>query len=241
MRYLILLALFFGLTANAEFKVLIVDTGLSLEREDLTKYVYSKYKDNYSDKHGHGTHIASIILKNACPSVKIIPCMFYYPGVKNPVKNEVKCLKLGLKHKVDLVNMSLNGKKSFKIEVDVLKEYEKLKIPVHVALGNQGEESRITLPNHPSKYELNKNKKAGTIIPTYPADLELTNIVKIGALEGRGFASYSNIRNKAKYFNGTIKGATLVKGGKDYEMSGTSQSTAYYTGLKVKEYCDNQK
>ena len=44
-----------------------------------------------------------------------------------------------------------------------------------------------------------------------------------------------------KYFNGTIKGATLVKGGKDYEMSGTSQSTAYYTGLKVKEYCDNQK
>ena len=77
MKYLvsILLALLLLVTleSRADITVLVIDTGLSSQRADLTKYVPKTYKTEYEDFHGHGTHVISLILRKACPEVKIIP------------------------------------------------------------------------------------------------------------------------------------------------------------------------
>lgn len=223
MRFLVtLLCSVFCLSANAELKILIIDTGLSTQRTELTKYVDSEYKANYEDFHGHGTHVTSLILKNACEGVKIIPCRFYGDGRLNQALNrEIKCLKLGLKMKVDMVNMSLNGKDYSREEAAVLKKYEEKKIPVHVALGNEG----------------SRSKAEGT---SYPADLDLKNLVRVGGLSGHNFAKISNIRSNSVYLPYAFIAADRTPG-KTRFMKGTSQATAYYTGLQVKKYCEAPK
>lgn len=202
----------------ADFTVLIIDTGLSSNRTELTKYVEPYFLEYYDDINGHGTHVTSLILRHACPSVKIIPCLYYTGKEEELLERELKCLKTGLKYNVDLVNMSLYGPDKSEEEYKLLKKYEKASIPVHVSLGNDG----------------------SATLPAYPADLKLDNLVKIGALNERAFAESSNLRSNAKYFHYRYFAADLSKYGVQV-MAGTSQATAYYTGLKVKEYCQKRK
>lgn len=231
MKYLVsILLMISALQAKADITILIVDTGLSTAREDLTKYVPDTYLDDYEDDYrgkgheGHGTHVTSLILKNACPQVKIIPCKFT-KGEQDNLKNELKCLKLGLKLKVDLVNMSLNGLTYSRAEHKLLKVYEKRKIPVHVALGNEG------------MLVENKFVRWGG---SYPASLNLTNIVKIGSLNKGFFSTHTNMGSGVKYVEGAFWGAAKQPNKQTF-MKGTSQATAYYTGLYVKKYCETTK
>lgn len=223
---LILLSAF---TAKADFTVLIIDTGLSSERTELTKYVPKTYKHDYEDLHeqGHGTHVTSLILKHACPGVKIIPCRFWKkPGDGKTLKRELNCLKMGLKLKVDLVNMSLNGTDYEKMEEKLLKIYEIKKIPVIVALGNENEYLKL--------------EKEEDDLGSYPADLKLNNITRVGGLKGSKFYEFTNLASNAIYLESGYWAASKKPDSKTY-MAGTSQATAFYTGQKVKEYCENSK
>lgn len=219
MRCIIPILLFLlSFSANATLRVLIIDTGLSYNRTELISYVEKGHKFQ-NDEHGHGTHITDLILRNACPQVKIIPCKFQGKGIQNSLRAEVQCLKMGLKLNVDLVNMSLSGTSYSKSEYEILKKYEERSIPVHIAIGNEG------------RYLSQKGFK------TYPSQLKLNNIIRIGELFKNKLSEHTNISTNTRYIAGAFWAASIEEG-KSVYMRGTSQATANYTSLIIKKYCE---
>lgn len=226
---LIILLSLSAFSAKADFTVLVIDTGLSKERTELTKYVSEEVKYKYNDTHelGHGTHITAIILEHACPGVKIIPCSFWSETSEvDTLTKELNCLKKGLKFDINIVNMSLSGLSHSKMEEKLLKIYEIKKIPVITALGNDD----LYL----------KQEKGKKDVGSYPADLKLNNIVRIGALRDMKFSEKTNFASNVLYLEGDKWAAGKEAGTKTF-MRGTSQAAAYYTGLQVKKYCEEAK
>ena len=205
-----------------ELKVLIIDSGLSIQYPEILKYVQNMAKDQL-DNDGHGTHVTSTILKEACPEVKIYVCKDYDKKWLSDKKYNtyIKCLKSAIDLKVDLINFSGGGYgiQDYE-ELNILKQFKDNGITLVAAAGNDGRDNDIK--------------------PFYPASYKLSNVISIGNLNKDGKPNpSSNFGDRVTWFPGTEIEAYSTEGLE--KMTGTSMAAANYTNSLVKRFCKGLK
>jgi len=210
------------MTLAKPIKVMVIDTGVSLEHKEISQHVREEHiSTNYFDQHGHGTHIAGLVLKNTCSKVELISCKFYYPYL-NHVAKVTECFQLALASNVDVINFSGGGPMSSDIEEYTLKRLSDKGVKIVVAAGNQNND----LSDKYTKY--------------YPAQYKgIKNLIVVGNLNEDG--------TRAKTSNYGLENMVWEKGQGVLStmpspyvygvMSGTSQATAIRTNKILKELC----
>ena len=179
--------------------------------------------NDVTDNHGHGTHIAGIISRNAGNSDYCLMVLKYYdPKVTNSdnLKASTKAFKYAISQNVDIINYSGGGTEYDETECKVIKQALDKGISVVAAAGNEGK---------------GFDKQA-----YYPAmcDSRILVVENIG-IDGKRMAS-------SNYGPDTLKAVgelvmSLMPNNKYGLMTGTSQATAVITGKLVKFLDNNRK
>lgn len=216
---------------NKDVVVAVIDSGIDFEHASLNKNIHvlsgMKSSQNYGvdfsqgkistrpvDNDGHGSHIAGII-KSVFPEVKILSLKYYDPAAKhNAMTASIKALEYAVENNVDLINYSGGGPGASDDELKILKEAEAKGILVIVAAGNRSSnlDSQATF---------------------YPASYGLKNIISVSAHDDA-----LNIIPSSNYGQSTVHIAapghrirSTFPAGKAGYLTGTSQATAFVTGV----------
>lgn len=209
MKLFTLLVLFSSLTFAKDIKVLEIDTGMGL-----------------NDTNGHGSHIAGIIMKDVCPEVNLISCIYYdkLNTDKQNFQNELECFKSALIIKPDIINFSSGGPDFNKEEYEILKSLSDLNIKIVVAAGNDGR-------NFLNVYD--------PVHSYFPAQYDIKNIIPVGNLDeygNRNPSSNYGLSNMVWEVGTNILSNYLY--GTYAKMSGTSQAAAARTNRILKGMCN---
>ncbi len=224
--------------------VAVVDTGVDPLHPDLTLNLwhapttkgadgkpaygwdFADNKPNPIDIHGHGTHVAGIIgavtnpkagVSGVSPEVTLLPIRYYKdsnPGVVN-LQNTVRAIHYAIDQGVRIINYSGGGPKYAHEEYLALKRAESHGILVVTAAGNNHENTDLAENSY------------------YPGAYRLTNILSVAA---------TNIKNEllgsSNWGRTTVDVAapgediySTIPDGKYGFLSGTSQATAFVSGL----------
>ena len=179
---------------------------------------------NIQDDHGHGTHIAGIIgasgrakLMGVAPDVSIMALKYFDPRKPNqdPLGATVEAIHYAIEMGADVINYSGGGLSPNKLEREAIELAGKKGILFVAAAGNE---------------RSNSDERA-----YYPADYGLENILSITAID-----DHSRILKSSNYGERTVHLAapgenilSTLPGGKYAELTGTSQATAFATGVAV--------
>jgi thermitase len=224
--------------------VAVIDTGIDPEHPDLKpnlwkapgKHPHPVYgwdfvnrSPNPSDPHGHGTHIAGIIgaianpksgTSGVAPEVQIMPIRYYSemaPGAVN-LANTIKALHYAIDNGARIINYSGGGPEYSEEEFQAMKKAEARGVLIVAAAGNEhnntDEEDRRY---YPAAYQLQGLKNIITVASIDPED-------KILPSSNWGVRSV-DIAAPGEGILSTIPGARYGK------MTGTSQATAFVSGL----------
>jgi thermitase len=246
---------------NSGVVVAVVDTGVDSDHRDLKESLWTNtlelngkpgvdddkngYVDDVKgwdfatntpsivDEHGHGTHIAGIIsangsgplsLKGVCPGVKIMSLRYYNKSANGLVnlQNTIKALQYAVKNGAQIINYSGGGAEFSNEEFEAIREAEKKGILVVAAAGNERN---------------NADKKH-----YYPAAYPLTNIISVAAIQPNGkLITLSNwgVEKVHVAAPGENILSTLPKNTYG-SMSGTSQATAYVSGIAALMMSENR-
>lgn len=220
MKVLIISLLFIPKANSKTITVLEIDTGIdstshSEIRDHINMANWDKLPD-YQDFHGHGTHIAGIILKDTCKEVELISCKYY--DLSNKTNSPLDCFRKALTTHYDIINFSSGGKGYNQTEYDILKAIKSI---IVVAAGNDNEDLSI------QHY--------------YPASYDLPNVVAVGNLNGKDKYQSSNFGLKNMVWMEGTNILSTFPGGRFGKMSGTSQATAAYSNKLLKEMCNDTK
>lgn len=208
--------------------VAIIDTGIDASHPLFKNTLGESYGVDFTtpltntkptDSHGHGTHIAGII-KTIAPEAKLMILKYYNPkasGFEN-LKSTIKALRYAVSQNVDIINYSGGGPEASQEELDLLKEAQSKGILIVAAAGN--ESSDID----------DQNKKNQQY---FPANYDLSNIITVN--------SHNIEKEVIKSSNWGIKSVDIAApgyqvksafyGNKFALMTGTSQATAFVTGV----------
>ena len=219
--------------------VAVIDTGIDANHPDLapnlwhdpsSKSVYGydfvKNKPNPTDEHGHGTHVAGIIGAIANPAVgisgvahkvSIMPIRYYSesnPGSVN-LANTVKALEWAIEHGAKIINYSGGGPEFSESEYLAMKKAEVKGVLVVAAAGNE----RSNTDKIENYY--------------YPAAYRLSNIISVAATDINNHLLPSSNWGKVRVdVAAPGEGIYSTLPGKRYGMmTGTSQATAFVTGI----------
>lgn len=219
--------------------VAVIDTGVDFNHPDLRNKNWNSLKNKneigwnfvsnnseISDDHGHGTHISGIITANLnkkmgisgiAPEVKIMGLKFYsskLSGEKN-VKNTVDSINYAINNGAKIINYSGGGPEFNEDEYLALKKAEHFGVLVVAAAGNENQNTDIP----ENRY--------------YPAAYRLSNIISVGAIDINNRLIASSNWGK-KTVDVVAPGENIystLPGGNYGYMTGTSQATAFVTGL----------
>jgi subtilisin family serine protease len=218
--------------------VAVIDTGIGAENafsgnlwhdhEDPSVYGwnYVSNRPNPVDEHGHGTHVAGIIGALADPSsgvsgvahrVSIMPVKYYSDINSGPVnlKNSILAIKYAVDHGARIINYSGGGPESSPEEKAIIEKARDRGVLFISAAGNEHQDT---------------DKKEYRY---YPSAYRFSNIISVAA---------TNIQNdllkSSNWGKNSVDVAapgeniysTLPNGRFGY-MSGTSQATAFVTGI----------
>lgn len=176
------------------------------------------------DTHGHGTHIAGIIGAKAgtatgyngvCPGVQIMSLRYYDPkasGIQN-LQNTIRAIEYAVKNGAHIINYSGGGAEYSRAEMMALKKAEEKGILVVAAAGNERSNADVSL--------------------YFPAAYDLKNILSITALNQSGEVLPSSnwgVKKVQLAAPGNSIMSTLP-GGSYGPMTGTSQATAFVSGV----------
>jgi subtilisin family serine protease len=168
------------------------------------------------DKHGHGTHVAGII-RSVFPKVKILPLKYYNPNAsgQDNLDSTIKALKYAVDMNVDIINYSGGGPEASTAERRVLREAEKKGILVVAAAGNE----RSNIDDVSNAY--------------YPASYGLSNILTVTAHDQnlKILRSSNWGRRSVDVSAPGYRIKSSIPNGRAGYMTGTSQATAFATGL----------
>lgn len=188
--------------------------------DDVSGFDFAEKKAVVVDRHGHGTHIAGIVVRSA-PNVKIMNLKYFNRGLDgaSALSNSLEAMRYAIKMHADIINYSGGGTVASPEELAILKEADKRGILIVAAAGNESTNSERQ--------------------PFYPANYRLPNILSVTAIdEARGQVeilptSNFGVRSVAIAAQGKDVQSTLP-GGHYGQMTGTSQATAFATGLAVR-------
>lgn len=205
---------FFPVTRKT-IKIAVIDTGINLKNINVNicpNGLIDYTGTGIQDTHGHGQNIAHIIgshLKGINYCLYIIK---FTVSQKTDRNYSVESFRKARDLKVDIINYSAGGDGPLEAEENVIKDLDRLAIPVITAAGNDHTDLSMRCTYFPACY------------------IE-QNVVVVGSMtDKREVSSFSN------YGPGIINfywyGENQDYGG--YEFSGTSQATAHVTGLLAK-------
>jgi thermitase len=216
-----------------EVVVAVVDTGIQHDHPFLKdnifvrqgKHAANNYGVDFSgakptatphDQHGHGTHVAGIV-KSVFPEVKLLTLKYYNPSASGQqnLDSTIKALEYAVKAGVDIINYSGGGPEPSTEELRVLKEAEKKGIIVVAAAGNE----RSNIDDKRNAY--------------YPASYGLSNIITVAAHDQQmQLITASNWgKNSVDIAAPGFNINSAFPGGKAGLLTGTSQATAFVTGV----------
>ncbi len=223
--------------------VAVVDTGIDSKHKDLEKNIWKNPKTypkgkiefgwnfvnntpNPKDEHGHGTHVSGIIGAVANPRTGVsgvahrvsIMAVKYYSDTNSGavnLKNTIKALHYAIDHGARIINYSGGGPEYSHEEYLAIKKAAENGIIFICAAGNEHQ---------------NVDQKSNAY---FPASYHLGNMISVAATD-----IHNNLLSSSNWGKNTIDVAapgeniysTLNEGRYGY-MSGTSQATAFVTGL----------
>jgi thermitase len=238
-------------TGSKDIIVGVVDTGLDATHPDLKGNLWSDPKNpgvygynfvtestNPGDDNGHGTHIAGIIGAIANPSagisgvaqkVSIMPVKFYSDS--NPpavnVKNTARAIEYAVQHGARIINYSGGGAEFSEEEYLAVKKAEAAGVLFVAAAGNEKSDTDLV-----SNYY-------------YPAAYGLTNIISVAGTDKNGKLFRGSNWGKRKVDVAApgdhIYSTLPTNRGKYGYMTGTSQATAFVSGLAALLLSKNPK
>lgn len=210
--------------ALAKVRIAIIDTGIDTENKLLAPFVspqsksFSAQSSALVDSHGHGTHIASIIVENSNLNAQELELLIlkYYDAKSPPednLANTIKSIRYAIQQQVDIINYSGGGTSPSPEEQAILGEARHRGILVIAAAGNEHSNSDLR--------------------PFYPANYPLDNIISVGSHDSEyNWVPSSNFGTKAVDIAALGKSvmAFLPKNTRA-ALTGTSQATAMVSAL----------
>ncbi len=182
--------------------------------DDVHGWNFVNHSAQFSDQHGHGTHIAGIISSVAPQAQQMI--LKYYDARSSAEENVVHSLqafRYAIQMHAQIINFSGGGPGSSRQEEALLKLAEENNILLVAAAGNDG-------------VDTDKN-------PYFPADYKLSNILSVTALNSAlkipEYANFGALSVSVAAPGDNI--LSTLPNGLSGEMSGTSQATAFVSGV----------
>ena len=237
-------------TGTNKTLVAVIDTGVDFSHPDLADkqwvnpnsplndygWDFTANKNNPDDDNGHGTHIAGIIAatfnkisKTAgiAPDAKIMAVKYYEDTNSGEVnlKNTIKAIHYAVEHGAKIINYSGGGSQFNEDEYFELKKAEAAGVLVVAAAGNE----RSNTDNREFAY--------------YPAAYRLSNIISVAALDINNRLIRSSNWGK-RTVDVAAPGENILStlpDGKYGFMTGTSQATAFVTGIAALLLSENPR
>jgi subtilisin family serine protease len=187
-----------------------------------------------TDNHGHGTHVAGIVgaegdngwgSSGVSPKVSLMILKYYDPkaGGQDNLRNTIRAIKYAVQKKATIINYSGGGLDYSGEEYAAVKEARDAGILFIAAAGNE--------------------KSNSDFAPYYPANYALDNIISVTAVNPNGkVLQSSNFGERSVHLAApgeSIK--STVPGNKFAEMTGTSQATAFVTGVAALVIANNRE
>lgn len=194
--------------------------------DDIHGWNFVSNNNDLKDNHGHGTHIAGIVgaeagngfgVAGVAPKVSIMSIKYYDPTVPNAnnLSNTIRAIRYATKMGAKIINYSGGGLEYSAEEYEAIKGAKEKGILFVAAAGNERSNSD---KNH-----------------YYPADYPLTNIISVTAAN-----ETNNVLPSSNYGQFTVDiqapGSNIystLPGNVFGNMTGTSQATAFATGVAV--------
>ena len=221
--------------------VAVIDTGIDSSHPNLQKNIWKDpneksqnvygwnfvtNKANPNDDHGHGTHVAGIIgaisdsssgVSGVARKVSIMGVKYYSEGNPGSVnlRNTVKAINYAVDHGAKIINYSGGGPDFSEDEYLAIKRAEAAGVLFVAAAGNEHQDTDLVENYY------------------YPSAYRLTNIISVAATDINNNLLRSSNWGKSKV-DVAAPGENIfstLPGGRYGYMSGTSQATAFVTGM----------
>ncbi len=223
---------------DREIVVAIIDTGVDIHHPLIKDHLWEAPSQHIStgngsaapfhgwnfvsdntdiqDHHGHGTHVAGVILQRTQGLRVKLMILKYYDPEQSPQRNllnTIKAIRFAVEMKADIINYSGGGLQKNGQEEAVIRQAQEQGILFVAAAGNEGRNT-----DH---------------LGYYPASYDLSNIIAVAAMDSR-----QQILKTSNYGSHSVDivapGKNIFSSLPDGQyglMSGTSQATAWVTGL----------
>lgn len=220
--------------------VAVIDTGIDPDHKDLKQNIWqdpaapaSVYgwnfvsnKANPKDDHGHGTHVAGIIgawsdakpgVSGVVHNVSIMAVKYYSETNSGAVNlaNTVKAINYAVDHGAKIINYSGGGPEFSEEEFLAIKRAETKGVLFVAAAGNERQDTDVS-ENH-----------------YYPSAYKLSNIISVAATDINNNLLPSSNWGK-RQVDVAAPGENIystLPGGRYGTMTGTSQATAFVSGI----------
>ncbi len=228
-------------TGSRDVVVSVIDTGIDATHPDLAKNLWKdktrpqagiygwnfiSNKPNPGDELGHGTHVSGIIgavsdpqkgISGVAHQVSIMPLKYYsdYNRGSANLEYTIKAINYAIDHGAKIINYSGGGPKFVEEEYLALKRAEAQGVLFVAAAGNDGNDT-----------DQNKNFY-------YPSAYGLKNIISVAATNEKNQLLGTSNWGKKKV-DLAAPGENIfstLPGGRSGTMTGTSQATAFVTGV----------
>lgn len=245
------------LNPRSEVIVAVIDTGVDIKHPDLKEHIWinpgesgtdsnghdkqsngidddnNGYVDDVNgwnfvnntnqvlDEHGHGTHVSGIIaarehgVSGPIGSVRLMVLKYIAPNVAgyDAVATTIKCIEYAVRMKAQIINYSSGGFTKNKNEEEAIREAARQGVLFVAAAGNEGLDS----------------DKVGY----YPANYGIENTIAVTATDqSRKLIPVANFGLNRVLIAAPGKDiVSTMPNGKFGKMTGTSQATAFVTGV----------
>ena len=195
--------------------------------DDVHGWNFVGTNNSLVDNHGHGTHIAGIIgarggngfgISGVAPHVSLMILKYYDPKASNSnnLKNTVDAIKYATKMHANIINYSGGGTDYSADEYAAVKGAQQAGILFVAAAGNERSNSDESGKHY------------------YPADYELPNIISVTAVNKEDTKVLASSNYGVRTVDIAAPGENIystLPGGGFGLMTGTSQATAFVTGV----------